>query len=248
MLTTASAFNGFSTDDIAAARSFYRDTLGVPVVEEHGMLTLTFADGHTVLIYPKTDHVPATYTVLNFPVADIDETVAGLRGRGIQFENYPWTVNGIQRGGGPAIAWFKDPAGNILSVLEQAAPPPAIGSIILASPDPGSLRAWYTDMFQVESRDGFLGFGPVGLMITGRDEITGPALEPTRVLVNLHVEDAAALVERLEQAGVTWVARSERRPDGTFATFADPDGNHVQIIEFVDSYFHRRAEPVESTA
>src|SRR6476659_9038414 len=122
MLTTARAFNGFSTDDLEASRAFYQETLGLAVRQEHGMLSLVFTDGHHVLVYPKEDHEPATYTVLNFSVRDIDETVTALRGVGISFESYPWTEDGIQRGYGPPIAWFKDPAGNILSVVEE---PPA---------------------------------------------------------------------------------------------------------------------------
>ncbi len=121
MFTDSPAFNGFSCDDIPAARQFYEQTLGLSVAEENGMLQLTFADGHTMLIYPKPDHEPAKYTALNFPVPDIDAAVAELRTRGIEPIDYPGTENGIQRGGGPPIAWFTDPAGNILSVLELPA-------------------------------------------------------------------------------------------------------------------------------
>jgi predicted enzyme related to lactoylglutathione lyase len=241
VLTTSHAFNGFSTNDIPAAKRFYGQTLGLPVVEANGMLTLHFASGATTLVYPKPNHQPATYTVLNFPVADIDVAVEQLRERGVELESYPGTENGVQRGRGPAIAWFKDPAGNILSVLEQESPKASIGSVILASADPVRLRNWYAEVFQVPTREGFLVFGPVGLQITDRAEITGPAVEPTRWLVNLHVENAAATIAALDDAAVTWVAPAESRADGTFATFQDPDGNHVQLIEFHTAYWHRAA-------
>lgn len=122
MLTESPAFSGFSTDDIAAAKSFYADTLGVTVAEENGMLTLHLGGGSTVLIYPKPDHTPATFTVLNFPVSDIDRTVDELAARGVRFARYDATTQdekGIHRAGGPLIAWFTDPGGNVLSVLQQ---------------------------------------------------------------------------------------------------------------------------------
>lgn len=125
MLTDSKAFSGFAAPDIAAAKAFYGDTLGVRVSEANGMLTLHLAaDGggeRETLIYPKPDHVPATYTILNFPVKDIDAAVEDLGSRGVTFEQYEGVdERGINRRGGPLIAWFKDPAGNILSVLEQA--------------------------------------------------------------------------------------------------------------------------------
>jgi catechol 2,3-dioxygenase-like lactoylglutathione lyase family enzyme len=118
MLQNSPAFSGFSTDDIEAARTFYADVLGLGVTEEDGMLTLHLGGGATVLVYPKPDHRPATFTVLNFPVDDLEATVDALTGRGVAFERYEGTdEHGIQRGWGPAIAWFADPAGNICSVL-----------------------------------------------------------------------------------------------------------------------------------
>jgi catechol 2,3-dioxygenase-like lactoylglutathione lyase family enzyme len=122
MLTDSAAYSGFSTNDIEATRSFYADTLGLRVTEENGMLTLHLGSGATVLVYPKDDHQPATYTCLNFPVADIDATVDGLVERGVEFLKYdglPQDERGIAREYGPPIAWFTDPAGNILSVLEE---------------------------------------------------------------------------------------------------------------------------------
>jgi len=115
------AFSGFSVNDIAAARDFYANTLGLQVTEANGRLTLHLAGGGTVIVYPKPDHAPATYTVLNFPVADIEAAVDGLTERGVRFERYeglPTDDRAIFRGGGPLIAWFTDPAGNVLSVLE----------------------------------------------------------------------------------------------------------------------------------
>ena len=119
MLNTARAFSGFSVNDIAAAQEFYGGVLGVDVTEENGMLTLHTAGDRDTLIYPKDDHVPATFTVLNFVVGDIEGTVDELSARGVAFEKYDWVdEKGINRHGGPLIAWFKDPAGNVLSVLE----------------------------------------------------------------------------------------------------------------------------------
>ena len=122
MLTDSAAFSGFSTNDIEATRLFYADTLGLNVTEENGMLNLHLGGGANVLIYPKDDHQPAAYTCLNFPVSSIDATVDGLVARGVTFLRYdgmPHDERGIVREWGPPIAWFTDPAGNILSVLEQ---------------------------------------------------------------------------------------------------------------------------------
>jgi catechol 2,3-dioxygenase-like lactoylglutathione lyase family enzyme len=121
MLKDSQAFSGFSTDDIARAKEFYGQKLGLEVTEENGMLTLHLAGGGRVIIYPKENHEPATFTVLNFPVTDIDQAVDGLAGKGIRLERYPGLSQderGIQREYPPAIAWFKDPAGNIIAVLQ----------------------------------------------------------------------------------------------------------------------------------
>jgi catechol 2,3-dioxygenase-like lactoylglutathione lyase family enzyme len=120
MFENVKAFSGFSVDDIPKARQFYGETLGLRVSEEHGMLHLHIAGDRDTLIYPKEDHTPAAFTILNFPVEDIDSAVDQLAARGIRFETVDGAdEKGIFRGRGPAIAWFKDPAGNILSVLQQ---------------------------------------------------------------------------------------------------------------------------------
>ena len=122
MLTHTGAFSGFSTNDIAAARAFYADRLGIAVKEEEGMLNLELG-GQRVLVYPKDDHQAATYTVLNFEVADIDAAVDELTAAGVELERYPGApqdARGIVREWGPPIAWFTDPAGNILSVIQVA--------------------------------------------------------------------------------------------------------------------------------
>jgi catechol 2,3-dioxygenase-like lactoylglutathione lyase family enzyme len=109
-------------DDIEKAREFYGETLGLKTSEEHGLLTLHLAGDRPTLVYPKPDHTPADYTILNFPVDDIDESVDALAARGVQFERYDGMEQdekGIMRAGGPYIAWFKDPAGNVLSVLQE---------------------------------------------------------------------------------------------------------------------------------
>ncbi|WP_412027162.1 VOC family protein [Deinococcus yunweiensis] len=123
MLEHAPAFSGFSVNDIAIARSFYADVLGIGVSEANGMLHLHVTGGRPVLVYPKADHQPATYTVLNFPVPDVDAAVEALAARGvqtIQYEGMNLDARGIMRGQGPTIAWFTDPAGNVLSVLQDA--------------------------------------------------------------------------------------------------------------------------------
>ena len=121
MLDNVSAFSGFSTNDIPAAKAFYGDLLGVNVTEEEGMLTLKLGE-QTVLIYPKENHEPATFTVLNFQVADIEAAADALIAAGVTFERYEDQTQdgrGIQREYGPPIAWFKDPAGNILSIIQE---------------------------------------------------------------------------------------------------------------------------------
>ena len=122
MFGSTKAFSGFSVDDIPAAKAFYGDTLGIKVSEQNGMLTLHLAGDRDILVYPKPDHVPATYTILNFPVPDIDQAVDRLTERGVRFERYDRLTTdekGIFRAGGPLIAWFTDPAGNVLSVIQE---------------------------------------------------------------------------------------------------------------------------------
>ncbi|MEJ3748508.1 VOC family protein [Actinomycetes bacterium KLBMP 9797] len=119
-LADARAFSGFSVNDTQAAKEFYGGTLGLAVDEEYGMLHLHLAGDREVLAYPKADHEPATYTILNFPVDDVEAAVDHLTARGVRFEKYDHVdEKGIYRGDGPPIAWFRDPAGNILSVLQE---------------------------------------------------------------------------------------------------------------------------------
>jgi catechol 2,3-dioxygenase-like lactoylglutathione lyase family enzyme len=122
MLANNKAFSGFAVPDIEAARAFYGDTLGIEVTEEYGILTLHLAGGdRPTIIYPKPDHQPAGYTILNFQVDDVEAAVDALTARGVQFEIYegaPQDEKGVMRGQGPDIAWFTDPAGNILSVIK----------------------------------------------------------------------------------------------------------------------------------
>jgi catechol 2,3-dioxygenase-like lactoylglutathione lyase family enzyme len=124
MFENTKAFSGFSVDDLAKAKQFYGETLGVRVSEENGLLTLHLAGDRATLVYPKADHTPASFTILNFPVDDVEGTVDALAARGVRFEHYEGTEletdgKGIFRGGGPLIAWFKDPAGNVLSVIQN---------------------------------------------------------------------------------------------------------------------------------
>ncbi len=124
MLKESKAFSGFSVNDIQKAKDFYGRTLGLQVSESHGLLTLQLAGGNKVIIYPKVNHAPATFTVLNFPVENVDESVDELAKRSVRFEIYDESdiktdEKGIMRGNGPTIAWFKDPARNVLSVIEE---------------------------------------------------------------------------------------------------------------------------------
>lgn len=123
MLRDSKAFSGFSVDDLAKAKDFYGNTLGLVVSETNGLLELRLGSDATVMIYPKENHVPATFTILNFPVPDVDRAVDELTQRGVRFEIYDQPglktdEKGVMRDLGPTIAWFKDPAGNILSVLD----------------------------------------------------------------------------------------------------------------------------------
>jgi catechol 2,3-dioxygenase-like lactoylglutathione lyase family enzyme len=125
MLANSEAYSGFAAPDLAQAKQFYGDTLGLQVSgqPEDGLLTLELAGGRNVVVYVKPDHAPATYTILNFPVDDVEATVDALAERGVRFERYDGIDQddkGINRGQGPLIAWFKDPAGNILSIIEQS--------------------------------------------------------------------------------------------------------------------------------
>ncbi|TPD67258.1 VOC family protein [Flavobacterium microcysteis] len=126
MLSNSNAFSGFSVNDSKKAKKFYGELLGLNIVEDpemEGVLTLKLAGGNSILIYTKENHEPATFTILNFPVKDIEQVVDELTKQGILFEQYGGDIKtdkkGIFRGGGPLIAWFKDPAGNILSILQE---------------------------------------------------------------------------------------------------------------------------------
>ena len=122
MVDATTAFSGFSVRDVPEARAFYEGVLGVPVSEEHGMLTLHLGDGHGVLVYPKGPaHEPASFTVLNFPVPSVDDAVDELTAKGVTFLRYDGVTDdrGVNRQGGPLIAWFTDPSGNVLSVVEE---------------------------------------------------------------------------------------------------------------------------------
>lgn len=121
-LAASPTFSSFSVDDLDAAEAFYGQTLGLAVEVDNGLLTIHLPDGHDVVVYPKDDHTPATFTVLNFTVGDLEQTVDQLSARGITFQRYDrfdHDERGIARSDhGPPIAWFIDPAGNILSVLQ----------------------------------------------------------------------------------------------------------------------------------
>ena len=125
MFENTKAYSGFAVDDLEKARGFYDETLGLRTSvldEEYGVMSLHLAGDRDTLVYVKPDYAPATYTILNFPVDDIEAAVDELAARGVRFERYDGfeqDERGIARGDGPHIAWFKDPAGNILSVLQE---------------------------------------------------------------------------------------------------------------------------------
>ncbi len=125
MFTTSKAFGSFSVDDLPKAKGFYQNILGIHVTDNPmGVIELHLEGENKIIIYPKPDHVPATFTVLNFPVKNIDQIVDELSGKGVRFEQYGGQIQTDKKGisrdnGGPAIAWFKDPAGNIFSVIQE---------------------------------------------------------------------------------------------------------------------------------
>jgi catechol 2,3-dioxygenase-like lactoylglutathione lyase family enzyme len=124
MLDQSKAFSGFAVSDLDAARAFYGDTLGLNLEDGGPGFTLKLAGGTDVLVYPSPGHQPASYTILNFPVHDVEASVEDLKARGVVFETYRGTPmatdeKGVFREGGPLIAWFKDPAGNTLSIIEE---------------------------------------------------------------------------------------------------------------------------------
>ncbi len=125
MFKDTKAFSGFSVDNLQKAKKFYGQTLGLEVSESNGLLKLHIAGGRNILIYPKANHTPATFTILNFPVDNLGQAIDDLTKRGVRFEiynegNLKTDEKGISLSGeGPKVAWFKDPAGNVLSVLEK---------------------------------------------------------------------------------------------------------------------------------
>jgi catechol 2,3-dioxygenase-like lactoylglutathione lyase family enzyme len=122
MFGRTEAFSGFAVDDMDKARAFYGDTLGIETSSENGIMTLHLAGDRPTIVYPKPDHAPAAYTILNFRVADIEQAVDELVASGVTLERYAGfeqDERGIFRGGGPFIGWFKDPAGNVLAVLQE---------------------------------------------------------------------------------------------------------------------------------
>jgi catechol 2,3-dioxygenase-like lactoylglutathione lyase family enzyme len=122
MFATTKAYSGFAVDDLQRAQEFYGGTLGLETSQEHELMWLHLAGGRDTLVYEQANLTPASYTVLNFEVDDIDRAVDDLTARGVRLERYAWLDQdrrGVSRGQGPLIAWFKDPAGNILSVLQE---------------------------------------------------------------------------------------------------------------------------------
>ena len=123
MLADTKAYSGFAVRDLEQARTFYAETLGLRTSEQNGLMWLRLAGGRDTLVYAQPDATPASYTILNFEVENIDGAVDALAARGVRFERYDGITQddkGISRELGPPIAWFKDPSGNVLSVLQEA--------------------------------------------------------------------------------------------------------------------------------
>jgi len=235
------AFSGFSVDDVPRAKQFYGQTLGLDVSEESGMLTLHLADGRDTLVYPKSDHVPATFTILNFPVDDIEQAVDELATRGVnpcRFDGIDVDEKGIFRGEGPNIAWFTDPAGNVLSMIEQStALSPRLSALHLGMysfqcrealalaefwsgvvdrpVDPGASAAFATI--------GFNDDGPTW-MFTRSDELTDGK---NRFRLDFWSSNQAQEVARVVALGATRVADGETGV--AWVELCDPENNTFSI-------------------
>jgi catechol 2,3-dioxygenase-like lactoylglutathione lyase family enzyme len=250
MLTTTNAYSSLAAHDMTQARTFYRDTLGLAISEEDGLMWLHLAGGRDTLVYPAPDATPPSYTILNFEVDDIGAAVDALTARGVRFQRFDdltQDAKGIFHGEGPSIAWFTDPTGNILSVLQERDSGEEVRtvatlrstSLLLGTTQPQRLRAFYEGVFALTAVEGWLQLGSVRLLIDCRDDVAERATEPGRVLLTVDTDDARALVTRLEHESVRWVSELEERDDGLFCTFEDPDGNMVQIVQLNDAYFAR---------
>lgn len=249
MFTGSKAFSSFSVNNLQRANEFYGNTLGLRVVQEGVLLTLKLGSSQDVLVYEKSDHAPGSFTVLNFKVDNVEAAVGRLVDSGLTMERYDGFSQddkGVLRGNGPSIAWFKDPAGNILSVLEnQSAGNPdsarsegahSLTSVMVSSTDPERLHGWYTRALPpaTDSREGgyrILGYGGFYLFIDTRSDVVEHAQEPGRVILNFEVDDARAVAARVDTFGTAWLAQLEDRDGSLFGTMLDPDGNYVQIIQ-----------------
>lgn len=263
MFSESKAFSGFSVDDVPGARKFYGETLGLDISEESGMLTLHLAGGRDTLIYPKPDHVPATFTILNFPVEDIERAVDELATQGVNFHGFDGIEvdnKGIFRGEGPNIAWFTDPAGNILAVIEVAtAPSPRsstkhggaimvnegsttmttrVQSVSVPVANQDRALEFYTEVLGCELREDFEVWpGARLVVVTPPGSNVALFLLPRDgeipVAVRLGTTDAEAAHTRLAESDATVHNDEVLRYEGSppMFSFADPDGNGLVYIE-----------------
>jgi catechol 2,3-dioxygenase-like lactoylglutathione lyase family enzyme len=238
--------------DLDRARAWYRDKLGLtPVAERPGAIRYATAGG-VFCLFQSAGRSDGSFTQLSLEVDDLVTEVAALRARGVEFHDYQLpgltTVDGIARiegnypskGTGELAAWFHDSEHNLIGLgqtLPAPRPRPRGSSILLGTRDPERLRQFYQHAFDVTpDENGWLPLGDLGVLPDLRDDVAAANPEPGRVVLNVDTDDAAAVVDRLTELGVRWLCPLEQRPNGWFATFEDPDGNLVQVLQLTDEY------------
>jgi catechol 2,3-dioxygenase-like lactoylglutathione lyase family enzyme len=238
--------------DLDRVRTWYHDKLGLdPVEEREG--ALRYATAHGVFcLFLSAGRSDGSFTQLSLEVDDLAAEVDRLRARGVTFLEYATgdltTTGGIARidgnypskGTGELAAWCRDSEHNLISISQLLpAPRPRLrgSSILLGTADPDRLRAFYERAFDVApDPNGWLRLGSVGVLIDRRDDVHPHNPEPGRVVLNIDTDDAQVIVDRLDALGVRWLCPLEARPNGLFATFEDPDGNLVQVLQLTDDY------------
>ena len=238
--------------DLDRARAWYGDKLGLdPVEQRPGALRYATAGG-VFCLFLSAGHSDGSFTQLCLEVDDLATEVSALRARGIEFHDYLTprltTTDGIaqiegnypSKGTGELAAWFHDSEKNLIG-LAQTLPKPQPrlrdSSILLGTGDSNRLRSFYERAFDVSpGRNGWLQLGSVSVLIDPREDVHPRNPEPGRVVLNIDTDDAAMVVQRLEALDVHWLRPLEQRPNGWFATFEDPDGNLVQVLQLTDDY------------
>jgi catechol 2,3-dioxygenase-like lactoylglutathione lyase family enzyme len=238
--------------DLDRARAWYRDMLGLdPVEQRPGALRYATAGG-AFCVFLSAGHSDGSFTQLCLEVDDLAAEVIALESRGLEFCDYRtpgWTTtDGIahiegnypSKGTGELAAWFHDSEHNLIGLaqtLPQPRPRLRGSSILLGTSDPDRLRSFYQRAFDVTAdRNGWLQLGSTGVLIDPRQDVHPRNPEPGRVVLNIDTDDAAVVVQRLDALGARWLCPLEQRPNGWFATFEDPDGNLVQVLQLTDDY------------